>query len=455
MAFADIKRSASAAHKYTFRVSAIEGSTTRVLWEGDSMMEGEKQVATFAEAARASGSKETIALDSFRLDLERMWCERQFTSRPPSVTPIRRTLGARGRPKILYLPLEFPTWLGGGHSWSYSAALAYERGLTRAGCDVTTLNTACAPFLKKVIRQQRYDQVWFHCHPRHISDFAFRQWVSDIAPVRLMLCGESVEYSEEEVAREPWLASHTRTAELWEPFITHAAFVDPADTMRLTPRIRGGHVNAMHWLQAVPEKFVLPVNERPKRSSAVFVGTLYPPRDRWAWDLAEVMERLDSPESDTFSWLFEKSHEVIQRVFERTGTRAPWWGAKAVGLYNRFQHGLRGHAFRNFLGALRDGVATVGLPSMVKTYSGRVVEGMAAGRPVLTQRIPGHPEVFAGDELLHYDTVEDLGESIRRLQREPAFANAIATRARANLLAHHTVETRTAELLRFVEGRGD
>lgn len=447
MAFADIQRSQSAAHKYTYRVSSIEGSTVRVLWEGDQMGVGQTEAERFAVEARSKGSRETIVLDGFRLDIERMWCDRLLTSRAPSITPIRRALGRKGRPKILYMPLEFPSWLLGAHSWSYAASLAYETGLAKAGCEVTTLNTACAPFLKKVLREQRFDQVWFHCHPRHISDFSFRQWISDIAPVRVMLAGESLQYSPEQVAAEPWHASHSRTAELWAPHVTHAAYVDPADVA--TSKVR----HAMPWAQAVPEAFVLPVNRRPTRDRATFIGTLYSPRDRWAWDLAEVMERLDSPESEAFTWLFEHSHEWIQRAFARTGTRGPWWGSAALGIYNRFQQGLRRHAFGNFINALREGVATVSLPSMVKTYSGRVVEGMAAGRPVITQRIPGHPEVFQDrGELLHYETVDELGDHIRRLQREPATAIAIASQARAALLQYHTVEKRTAELLAFVEG---
>ena len=458
MAFADIKRSQSAAHKFTFRVTAIDGSDVRTLWEGDHLGEAEPAFEKHALEHRAKGSTATVALDSFRLDIERRWCERTLVSRPPSVTPIRRASGKRSagkaRPKILFMPLEFPTWLGGGHSWSYAAALAYETALQAAGCEVTTINTAAAPYHRKILRDQRFDQVWIHAHPRHLSDFHFRQWIGEIAPVRVLLCGESLTYSPEKVAAEPWLAAHGRTVELWAPFLTHALCVDPrdVDAMREGTDTRPG-VPAMHWPQAVPKAFVRPVNERPTLDRAVFVGTLYPPRDRWAWDLDGLLEKLDSPESDAFTWLFERSHEWIQRAYDRTQARSPWWRLHALGLYNRGQQLLRRHAFGNFLGALSKGVATVALPSMVQTYSGRVIEGMAAGRPVIAQRIPDHPDVFADElELLHYASAEELGEQIARLKREPSRASTIATLARKNLLANHTVERRTAEILRFVTG---
>lgn len=459
MAFADPKRTESAAHKYTHRVTSIDGATISILWEGDNLFEADTTATRFANEARISGSQASIVLDSFRLDIERRWMRRGLWSRPVSVTPIRKSPGKKGRPRILFMPLELATWHNGAHSWSYAAALAYEAGLRAAGCEVTTINTACAASCTKILRGQRFDQVWFHCHPKHLDDFAFRQWVSDVAPVRLVLCGETVNYSPEKIAAEPWSFSHTQVFEKWAPFVTHAAFVDPSDVQLSLVK------NSIWWQQAVPERFVLPVNTRPSVDAALFLGTLYPPRDRWACDLGGLIERVESPESDTFQWLFERSHEWIQSWLDRmphpvsigpgpAGRYSAAWKVKlALRLYNRLQVGLRRHAFGNFVGALRNGLAVVALPSMVKTYSGRVVEGMAAGRPVIAQRLDGHPAVFEdGQEILHYSSVDELADHIRRLKAEPETANRIARNARAAILARHTVEIRTAELLRFVEG---
>lgn len=446
MSYAEIQRRETMAHKFVFRVSAINGSAVRILWEGDSLGEGENQAEAAATAARAAGSSETITLDGFRIDIEKRWTARIFTSRPPSVTPIRHTPGLRGRPRVLFLSLEFPTWTNGARSWSYSASLAYEAGLRAAGCDVTTINTACAPYHRKILRARRFDQVWFHCHPRHISDHSFREWVSDIAPVRLMLAGETVHYTPEETAASPWFGSHAGNYAKWVPHVTHAAFVDPTDREHSTIK------QSTMWHQAVPASSVLPVNERPSIAAGVFVGSLYAPRDRWVSELGGLLEQVECPESDAFQWLFERSHEWIQRTFDRTRERDPWWARRVHGLYNRLQVGLRRHAFGNFIDVLRQGLAVVNLPSQVKGYSGRVIEGMAAGRPVLTPPISG-PSVFEdGSEILHYSNIEELGEQIRRIKDFPLVGNSIAARARKNLLANHTVEKRTAELLSFVEG---
>ena len=92
------------------------------------------------------------------------------------------------------------------------------------------------------------------------------------------------------------------------------------------------------------------------------------------------------------------------------------------------------------------------LPSMVKAYSGRVVEGMAAGRPVVTWAPAGELEVFdanpgPGQEIVHYgDSPESLAEAIERMQKDPEQATRIARNARAKILAEHTVEKRAADL---------
>lgn len=443
--YAEAKKTDSLAHKFTFRVTALEGANARVLWEGDSIGIGQSEAERFAELARANGSNETIVFDSFKLDLERRWVHRLLTSRPPSAAAIRSIGGRRGRPRILFMPLELPTWNNGAHSWSYAASLAYEEGLRASGCEVTTINSPCSIFHQKILRGRRFDQVWFHCHPRNIADFTFRQFISEIAPVRLMLVGETVNYDPMILPSEPWSATQQANYEKWAPHVTHAAFVDPADQVfSKIPR-------SMWWQQAVPEKFVRPVNERPSIDAGVFIGTLYPPRDRWVFELGALLEKVDSPESDAFRWLFEKSHEWIQQAFSRS-EKSPWWTASALRIYNRLQGTLRRRAFGNFLDVLSRGVAVVNLPSMVQTYSGRVVEGMAAGRPVVTRRIAGHAPIFAdGREILHYGDADELADHLRCLKAQPAMANAIARNARAAILRSHTVEHRTAELLRFVD----
>lgn len=447
MAFKEPKNTSALAHKNTFQVSSIEGSTVKILWQGESLGIAESEAERLSIEARESGSQATIALDGFRLDLEKVWVHRSFTSRAPSnVIPLRRL----DRPqRILYLSLEFPTWNQGAHSWSYAASLAYAEALAKAGAEVTVINSPCVPYHEKILRGRRFDQVWFHCHPRHMDDFGFRQWVSDIAPIRLMLCGESVSFTPAQMEADPWFASHVRNYQRWLPHVTHVAFVDPDDAAACTEK------PAMWWKQAVPRALVRPVNRHPRNPAAVFVGTLYAPRDRWVADLGGLIDKVESPESDVFQWTFEKSHEWIQQRFDRAGSKNPWWGKLAHGGYNRLQGALRRHAFGNFLASIRQGVAVVNLPSMVKTYSGRVLEGMAAGRPVLTPAIGKAHQFFEDDvEILHYRDAEELAYKIRLLKASPEHAIDVASRARAAILRDHTVETRAAQLLDFTADRG-
>jgi spore maturation protein CgeB len=103
---------------------------------------------------------------------------------------------------------------------------------------------------------------------------------------------------------------------------------------------------------------------------------------------------------------------------------------------------------------LQQGIAVVNLPHLVKGYSGRVIEGMAAGRPVISWEIPDRPyntALFAdGKEILLYNTPAQLADHIAHLRAEPAFGAAIAANARRQVQAWHTTEKRVQQILRWV-----
>jgi hypothetical protein len=101
--------------------------------------------------------------------------------------------------------------------------------------------------------------------------------------------------------------------------------------------------------------------------------------------------------------------------------------------------------------------ALVSLPSMAKVYTGRVIEAMGAGRPVVAWKVPERPRNLAlfedGKEILLYDKEkpEMLAEHIRRVQREPGFARDISLNARLKVSRFHTVERRVEQILNWIE----
>jgi glycosyltransferase involved in cell wall biosynthesis len=118
---------------------------------------------------------------------------------------------------------------------------------------------------------------------------------------------------------------------------------------------------------------------------------------------------------------------------------------------------VRRHMFTRFLDALQNAAAIVNLPHLVKTYAGRVVEGMAAGRPVISWEIPDRPrnrELFEhGKEILLYskDDPEQLAEHIKRVVADEDYARCVAEAARRKMLARHTSEIRVVQILNWIE----
>jgi glycosyltransferase involved in cell wall biosynthesis len=116
---------------------------------------------------------------------------------------------------------------------------------------------------------------------------------------------------------------------------------------------------------------------------------------------------------------------------------------------------IRKEAFTLWLEGLRLGAAVVNLPQWGRVYAGRVVEGMAAGRPVITREMPDRPLAKAafedGKEILLYREPHELAEHLRRIISEPSFGEGIAHNARRRLHASHTTEGYIAHLLEWLK----
>ena len=107
--------------------------------------------------------------------------------------------------------------------------------------------------------------------------------------------------------------------------------------------------------------------------------------------------------------------------------------------------------------ALRGDPVVVNLPHAVGAYPGRVVEAMAAGRPVVTWDVPGRPRNRAlfedGAEVLLFSGTEPeaLASALRRLRGDPARAAAIATNGWQKVRRAHTIERRVQQILTWTD----
>jgi GT2 family glycosyltransferase/SAM-dependent methyltransferase/tetratricopeptide (TPR) repeat protein len=125
--------------------------------------------------------------------------------------------------------------------------------------------------------------------------------------------------------------------------------------------------------------------------------------------------------------------------------------------YVRMLKTVRLDEFREWMGGLSQWPAIVNLPSLTKTYGGRVFESMAAGRPVISWNIPDRPRNAAlfndGEEILLFDPgkPEELAAQIDRVLNDSNFAAAVGRAAEKKLRRFHTSERRLRETLVWVE----
>lgn len=121
----------------------------------------------------------------------------------------------------------------------------------------------------------------------------------------------------------------------------------------------------------------------------------------------------------------------------------------STGLLSEYLDALRTvrvASMKLWLDTMASYAAVVNLPSMFRAHPGRVYEGIAAGRPVVTWRIPERPaanSLFDPEtEVLQYSTPEELEHHLRRVLGDPDYADLLAANAREKFLRFHTMEVR-------------
>ncbi len=355
-------------------------------------------------------------------------------------------------PRVLYLPLEYSTWDSGRH-WSYSAGLGLEEGLRAHGVDVTTIPTPWLHRAREIAGERPFDQVWVEAVHQAQHEDAWWEWVAERAPVRVGFLPESLEYTAEECQQEPRYATRKAVVEGRFPYLTHVAAVDEYDAATIAA---SGRLPSAWWPQAVPERFVVREVGLPPNGFAWFAGKPYGDRALYARheSISGLLANLPPPEDGTVLPALHEALHLSVHQFKAKGLKD--WQRSWATYLDLLRH-VRQATFARWIEGLRAGCAVVNLPHMVKGYASRVPEGMAAGRPVISWRIPNRPRTEAlfenGKEILLFEAgaPEMLGVQIQRVLLDPRLGQRIAEAARKKLLARHTMERRVAQLLRWIE----
>ncbi|MDP9131762.1 MAG: glycosyltransferase, partial [Nitrospirota bacterium] len=112
--------------------------------------------------------------------------------------------------------------------------------------------------------------------------------------------------------------------------------------------------------------------------------------------------------------------------------------------------------FTDWMAQLPQWPAVVNLPSLAKFYGGRVIEAMAAGRPVISWSIPDHPRnlsLFEPEKdllLFPPDDPEALARQIDRVLHDRPFAESLARQAQDTVKRAHTAERRLQATLDWI-----
>jgi hypothetical protein len=354
--------------------------------------------------------------------------------------------------RVLHLQVEFPTWRM-ARPWSYSVGLGLEEGLTASGVQFLTIPSPWLGRAPQIIGSRRFDQVWVEAvHQPHFDQGGW-EWLASLAPVRVGLVGESLSYGPEEAELWPdlWpqLSGRHDLVRKRLAHLTHAVMVDESDVEELNSE---GAVPAMWWPQAVPARCIQQAPLASPGSRGLFAGTMYGKRQSFFEhpSLQGLVGKLASPEDQgIYPSLFDGIHAALADFMNQN---RPEW-RRSFPEYIDIWRRVRRQLFSLFLEGLQNGSAVVNLPHLAKTYAGRVVEGMAAGRPVISWEVPNRPRNRAlfenGAEILlfNHNDPEQLAEHIRHIQREPAFGERVAENARQKISRLHTLEHRVAQIL--------
>ncbi len=287
---------------------------------------------------------------------------------------------------VLFLAAEFTTWRQ-GRMWSYGAQLGLADALNNEGANCYTIPSPWWHRAQELCQGKRFDQVWVHPLYKDV-DNEFCQWVAGVAPVRIGFVSESLDYDAAELAQHPEFAEHRLKFQKWKPYLTHALMGDEHDVACVN---QAGAIQALWWASSVPTSFILKQPGIATRRHAVFPGTPYGERQLWLQhrDLRTLLKHQPAPETKTLlPGMFDFLRHNCQRYARRRYLPSPRLAAHS---YVTLLRAIRRKCLALYLNGLGKTSAIVNLPHWFKGYAGRVIEGMASGRPVISWEVPDRP----------------------------------------------------------------
>ena len=343
--------------------------------------------------------------------------------------------------EILYLPLEFSSFFS-------AKKLSYPVGIGMVeGFEANKINHLTVPVmyhtqlwahkLKELVGDRRFDQVWFEVVHSVIPEDIL-EWLTSLAPVRVGFVIENMGITPEEY-KINLIGTQRRVDNLNQklPYLTHAMVMNASD-------IANFNIPAMHCATSIPERSIRVPNSTSDK--AVFYGTLYGRRAEWAIELKYCLNVNPPSTEDNSSlpYLFEQLFATSDYLVENYSAFYRDWYFIRQGIYFNWINHLHTIA----------GCAMVSLPHHTQLLPGRVIESMAAGKPIVSPLMNNTiDDLFVdGKEILYYSDIAGLVSCLDRLQSDSDLRFYLADAARVKVLEKHTTEVRVRQILDFVGG---
>jgi hypothetical protein len=347
--------------------------------------------------------------------------------------------------------------------WSYAASYAVLDGLRAHGVEVVVVpslrrasDRTSNPWVEtaqELLKGERFDQVWVWITHSHYPQ-SFWEWINELAPVRVGVLMESLRYTEQDIRDWGELAgSFDRVAEQLR-HMSHVLSYDECDVAEISDKL-GIAARLFHLM--LPAELINHVHV-PGGQKMIFLGTVYDKRQRFLereglTDLLEISgNRMSGPETKLGLDVLFNEINARYLTLHAEGRASLAEMQEYVGELQA----VRREVLLAGFGLYSRGFAMVNLPALFKSFPSRVLEAMAAGVPVITNRIVDRPKtaaLFEDDrDILYYDeeVPNDLRSAAQRLRIDPALRTRIAANARNRVMQELTSEAQLAGILAWV-----
>jgi len=362
--------------------------------------------------------------------------------------------------RILFVQQELTDWKS-ARAWGYNFHIGLEEGFAANGIEVTTLLSSWFPVARRLCAAKQFDQVWINDVIHMFEPKGWRhyrltmpdlEWLATLAPIRLGFVIESLKYTDNDYREAPFLSNYPNILKKTLPYLTHVMAIDENDIECIRDVC---DIPVTLLVPPVPYYNISRTISLPPTVKPVFRGSPYGERAKWL-KIPFIKELLDHQlnygNDGDLPEIFDRLHRYLYPQAIQSDNHL----IKLYDIYLDSIRKIRRQSFEIYLNDLRQGGSVVNLPSYGKVFTGRVYEGMAAGRPVITSKYENRPRMnalFEDDRdilLFPPDQPEIMAQQIRKVMDNPDFGRVIATNAMHKMLNFHTTEKRVCQILEWI-----